>query len=212
MTIKETYRKYLIPGNLQQHMLSVAEVVLFIKLHWKGPEVNWDNVVTAALLHDLGNIVRFDFEKHPEFLGEDINRIPELKKLQQRIIARYGNDDHLATQKMLTNIEVGADIMRIILNKSFGNSILIAEETDWCTKILHYADMRVTPSGIGSLEKRLQDIRARVGKYSDRPDFEQLTQACRSIEKQIQDNITINVRAISNIKNNNTRWLLSRII
>ena len=72
MKIIDIYEKFATPPNLQQHLFRVATIVLFLQKHWMGEGFDWQKMVIAALLHDLGNIVRFDFDNHPELLGEEL--------------------------------------------------------------------------------------------------------------------------------------------
>jgi len=197
MKISEVYKKFNIPPNLQEHMLKVFSTVSFIKEHWTGEEVNWDLIVKAALLHDLGNIVRFDFDNHPEFLREEPPRIDYWKGVQERMVEKYGKDDHVATKKILQ--EAGADekLIEIIWEMRFGESVATRDSNSWPLKIILYADLRVLPLGIGTLEERLADIRHRLLKYAARADFENLVEACRDIEKQIQEKVNVPLKQIS---------------
>lgn len=194
-SVEEIYKKFGIPPNLQEHMQRVFGIVSFIEQHWKNKEavVDWDMLKRAALLHDLGNIVRFDFDKHPEFLGKEQKNVESWKKKQKEVIKDYGSDDHLATESMLREINTEPQIINIIQKKSFGNSIAIINSDNWPLKILYYADLRTLPWGIGTLEERITDIRERMPKYTSRPDFEDLVNASREIEKQIQGNLKISV-------------------
>jgi hypothetical protein len=198
MKIKEIYSKYGITPNLAEHMMRVTAVALYIGDHWKGPELDWNKVKITALLHDLGNIVRFDFDKYPQFLGPEQSRIDYWKKVQAETIAKYGNDDHDATKKMLEELKVDGDITKVILEKSFGNSVQISKSDNWYTKILSYCDNRLMPNGIVTLEERIKDTLERAPKYANRPDFEDLCDASREIEKQIQGKMDVSVNKISN--------------
>ena len=189
MKIKEIYSKFGITPNLAEHMITVACVGLFIKDHWKGPEIDWKKVKKTALLHDLGNIVRFDFDKYPQFLGPEISRIDYWKEVQAETIAKYGNDDHDATEKMLQELNVSKDIANVILEKSFGNSVQVAKGDNWYAKILSYCDNRVMPKGVVTLEEMILDTKERAPKYANRPDFEELCDSSREVEKQIQENL-----------------------
>lgn len=175
MDISQIYQKFSVPPNLAQHMQAVAKVVEIIKDNWTGPEVKWEDLEKMALLHDLGNIVKF---KEPS-------------KDQASMIAKYGTDDHEATRLMLTEINFPEELIEIILNKSFGNSVAISQSDNWMLKILYYADLRVLPSGIGTLDQRLEDIKIRMPKYFNRPDFPELIEACKDIEQQIKENVII---------------------
>lgn len=198
MTIGEVYQKFGIPPNLQEHMLRVWAVVDFLEKHWLGEKVDWEMTKKAALLHDLGNMVKFDFDKHPEFLGEEQKNIDFWRKAKEDLVAKYGADDHEATRKMLQDIGIDELLTETILSKSFGRSVATVESDNWPLKILYYADLLTLPSGIGTLEDRMADVRNRMPKYTQRPDFEDLVAACRQIESQIQANLTVPVSEITN--------------
>lgn len=193
MTIKEVYTRFTIPPNLEAHMLTVARVVCTIKNHWKGPSINWNFVITAALLHDVGNIVKFNFEAHPEFLGTEAANIEYWKQVKQDVISKYGVDDHVASGNMLKEINVSSELLNLIQNKSFSNAPEVSEGNDWYSKILLYADMRVMPHGIATLEERLTDVRNRMPQYTTRSDFESLLDAARAIEHKITANLDTSI-------------------
>lgn len=197
MTIQEIYKKFVIPDHLREHMLTVGKVVLFIRDHWIGQKLDWDLLIKAALLHDIGNIVRFDFTNYSHLLGKQTNNLDYWIHLRDEMIKKYGQDDHEATEKMLKELALNRKVIDIILDKSFGNSVKINKSNDWYIKILAYADNRVTPSGVSTLEERLSDIRIRAEKYKSRPDFEDLINACRELEKQIQNNLDVPVDCLS---------------
>jgi len=197
MTIKDIYHQFGVPPNLQEHMLRVTQVALFICNHWTGPALNQTNLLQIALLHDLGNVVKFDFDKHPEFLGDEIINLDFWRNEQQKIIAQYGPDDHQATQKMLEEIGAPSLVTQTILAKGFGNSIATKDSTSWELKILHYADLRVMPTGVSTLQARLDEVLNRLDKYKNRPDLPDLVQACKDIERQIQENLSVNISQIT---------------
>jgi len=198
MKIKDIYKKFKIIPNLKDHMITVTKFGLVLEKHWKGEELDWNKLKIISLLHDLGNIVKFDLDKFPQFLGKESKRIDYWKKIQAQIIEKYGKDDHKATKKMLEEIKVDKFIINTILEKSFGNSIKIASSDNWYLKILSYCDARVMPQGIVTLNERIQDVKARMPKYSQRNDFPELILAVKNIEKQIQENVDIFVEEINN--------------
>lgn len=199
MKIQEIYRKFNLPPNLQEHMLRVCGVVRFIEQHWVGEDqVDWQLAQQAALLHDLGNIVKFHLDETPEFLGKEQSRLEYWKNVQQEIIREYGSDDHAATKKMLTEIGASEDLVAIILSKTFGNVLLTKKSDNWPLKIMFYGDMRALPLRIGTLAERMEDTRQRMPHYTSRPDFEDLVAACLDIEKQIEKNLDVPVSAINN--------------
>jgi len=173
--------------------------------YWKDKSViiNWNIVIKSALLHDLGNIVKFDLEKHPEIFKAEGENIEHWKKMQKEMIDKYGVDDHAATRKMLAELRVDDRIVKIILSKTFGNSKEIAAGNNWHAKILLYADLLVAPSGIVTLNSRLEELIKRSIRYSSRPDYPELIEAARDIEKQIQEKVAVPLSEISDdsIKN-----------
>ena len=197
MTIKDVYERFKIPPNLADHMFTVAQVVRTIKDHWKGQIIDWELIEKAALLHDVGNIVKFSFsEEHKQFLGAEAQRIDYWRSVQKEIIQKYGAEDHQATGAMLREIGIKENILDIVQNKSLPNAIGVAQENDWSAKILLYADMRVMPQGIAPLEERLADIRTRLTKYAQRLDFEDILISIRNIEKQISYQLETSVQDI----------------
>jgi len=200
MKISEIYKKFGVSPNLQEHMERAFGVVSLIEKHWKGQEkVDWDLTKKMALLHDLGNIVKFDFEKHPEFLGSERANIEYWKKIQAEMVGKYGSDDNEATKIMLMEIGIDQNVVDMIFTKRFTHSVETEKSSSWLLKILYYADLRALPLGIGTLEERLDDIRERYNPiYTCRPDFENLLEACRKIEKEIHDNLDFSVNDINN--------------
>jgi hypothetical protein len=197
MRAKEIYQEFNIPSNLSDHMLGVAGVVIFLQEHWKGPEVNWDVLKKSALLHDLGNIVKFDLENYPELLGKELKNIEHWRRIKTDAIRKYGSDDHEVTRKMLDWLGVEELVKKTILNKSFGNAVQVSSGNDWYSKILLYADLRMLPKGLATLAERIEDVKKRMPKYANRPDFEELNKACFDTEKQIENNLDIPVSSIA---------------
>ncbi len=208
MNIKTLYRKFGITPNLAQHMLIVAGVVLFIRDHWIGEILDWESLRKAALLHDVGNVVKFDLDKYPELLGEEKANLDYWKQIQKQTINKYGNDDHEATKKMLNEVGVDKKIIEIIIQKSFGNSKQTAASKDWYSKILLYSDLRVLTAGVATMQERFKDIKERMPKYVNRPDFRELLKACEDIESQIQENLDVSVSEINNELASETEKLL----
>lgn len=188
MKIDEVYQRFSVPQNLAEHMFRVFGVVCVISENWIGKPLNWNLLKKLALLHDLGNIVKFNLT------GDELS----LKETQKMMIDKYGADDHEATGNMVRELGFGDESIETIQSKSFGNSVAISESSNYLLKILYYADMRVLPNGVGTLEDRLSDVRNRMPKYTSRPDFEDLIGASKDIETQIQENVGILLSSINN--------------
>lgn len=193
MKISAIYKKYTTPPNLREHLLLVTQIALLICDNWKGTQFDKNKLMKAALLHDLANIVKFDFVNHPEFLGEEQKNIDLWIERQGKTIKKYGANDHEATKEMLSEIGVDSEVVKIIISKSLGNSIDVAYSSNIEAKILLYADMRAGPFGVQSLNERLQDLTTRLEKYKNHPLKDQLITACKQIEKEIQDNCNVDL-------------------
>ena len=196
MTISEIYIKLGIPPNLQQHMLRVTSVSLFIANNWKESEFNIEILKTMLLLHDIGNIVRFDFEKHPEFLGDEVKRVDFWKKCQKENIVKYGSGDHEATASMLNELGISEEIKQKIYQMGYWNVEQVKNSKDWYLKVALYSDLRVGPFGILTLQERLDDIHTRIEKYKTKPE---LIGFAKELENQIQVNLDIPVSKINHI-------------
>ena len=195
MLISDIYAKLGIPPNLQQHMLRVTSVALFIAKNWQGTPLNTELLKTMLLLHDIGNIVRFDFEKHPEFLEDEIIRIDFWKKRQKDFISKYGNDDHEATVAILKELGVSEEIKQKIYQMGYWNVEKVKNSNDWYLKLALYSDLRVGPFVILPRQKRVDDIHARIEQYKNHLEFIGIAQ---ELENQIQANLEISVSKINN--------------
>lgn len=188
MKIDEIYQRFSVPQNLKEHMFRVFGIISVIGKNWTGEKLDWNLIKKLSLLHDLGNIVKFNLKEEEMYL----------KETQKMMIDKYGADDHEATGKMVKELGFSGEAVDTIQSKSFGNSIEIAKSQNYLLKILYYSDMRVLPNGVGTLEDRLSDVRNRMPKYSSRPDFEDLVSASRDIETQIQKSVSVPLSTINN--------------
>lgn len=157
MTIQQVYLKYDIPPNLDCHMREVAQVAWFVADNWTGQTLNLDLVLNTALLHDLGNLVKF---KQP-FLGELENRADHWSALQSEMIAKYGGDAKIATQAMVAELGLAESVRRILseMDQLFAGNFSVSDEA----KLVEFADLCVSPEGIVGFQRRKQDLIDRYG-------------------------------------------------
>jgi putative nucleotidyltransferase with HDIG domain len=163
--ITEVYERYKITPMLQLHQLRVAAVAKQICDNLKTP-VDTKTVVTACLLHDMGNIIKFDFSYNPIFFAP--RGIEYWQKVQQEFIQKYGKAEHHATLEIAAELKVSQKIIDCIdsigFSKIKGNYFGGSLEQ----KICNYADMRAGPSGIMSIAERMADGARR---YQHRKDY-----------------------------------------
>jgi hypothetical protein len=170
-TIQETYDQYQIPPNLAQHQLRVAGVVSWILYNWHGQPLDKEKIITAALFHDMGNIIKFDFSKeHTPFPYTDEERT-YWQSVKEVFIQKYGNDPHHATQVIVTELGNPHGIAPIVGGLGFRNAPKFLASGDIVSMIIQYADMRVSPHAVTSAKERIVDFYKR---YEHRPDFDAL--------------------------------------
>ena len=63
MLIKDIYKKYLLPRNLQEHMLRVAALSEIILDDWKDGCADAHAITTTCLFHDIAKPLTFEAEK-----------------------------------------------------------------------------------------------------------------------------------------------------
>lgn len=145
MKIQDVYTSYNIAPNLQRHMLLTAHISTLIIDNWMQPFEQKKELVVACLLHDLGNLIKSDLEKYPEFLGVPSSDIELWEKRQKEMVKKYGEDEHEATKRILKELQVSNRIISMILEKTFANTTKTENSNNWPLKILLYSDLRVGP-------------------------------------------------------------------
>jgi HD superfamily phosphohydrolase len=97
----------------------------------KTCDIAEDKIKLAALLHDIGNIVKFDFFNHPEFLGKEQKNVKKWIQIQKEMIQKYGTDDHEALSNILKELKVDKKLSNLIMAKVFKNSKKMALGNNW---------------------------------------------------------------------------------
>ncbi len=203
MKIIDVYEKYNIPQNLQSHMLQVAAVGSIVA-GWmqerEDLEIDIDIVIAELLLHDMGNILKFDFSKHVTFSEEEIDR---LKKVQKEFVEKYGTDEHAATQTIAKELNVDEKVLDIMEHTGSSTLHLIVEGSDWYYKICQYADLRVAPYGIVSVRERFEDVYKRYeGRDHVLADVEKTKrkeQYAYLLQAQVQERVNESLATIDQV-------------
>ncbi|MCL5667058.1 MAG: HD domain-containing protein [Patescibacteria group bacterium] len=205
MKILEIYRKYQIMPQQAEHQFRVAAVADYIvKNIARSVPVALDSeaIIKACLLHDMGNLVKFDFNYTREkFLGLiDVKTLPYWEQTQREFRKKYGTNSHQATMKIIEDLGIGGRVKELVNCIGFTTGKANAESGDFGKKICAYSDMRVEPHGVVSLEERFRGLRERYRNHptdtgSKREEFEQ---ALREIEKQIFNQAEIKPEQVKN--------------
>ncbi|HRO64727.1 MAG TPA: hypothetical protein PKU78_00740 [Candidatus Dojkabacteria bacterium] len=193
MKIIEIYKKYSIPPQLQLHQLRVASVAKVICENLKIP-VDTYEVVSADLLHDMGNIIKFDLTLFPEYLEPE--GLDYWQSVKNTFIENYGPDEHVATEKIAEEISENKRIHDILKHIGASRLDAVNSSDDVAYKIANYADDRVSVNGIVPFEKLIKERKSRNPKLTDE-FFMQLIDMIGINEKNIQKVCKIDLNDIT---------------
>ena len=185
------YQAYALPIHLREHLLRTAAIVCWILDHWKGQQLNEEIMIKACLLHDIGNIVKGTDDRFkiifPDVFSEECWQY--WLNVRKHIGEKYGKTDIEATLNIAKEINVGDEVLKLIEQKQFSHNKENYLSENFMAKICAYADQRVSPNGILSLEGRLDEARTRhrglKGSSVNNPEYESLKQYAKKIEAQI---------------------------
>ena len=227
--IVDIYNKYKIVINLQENQRRVAAISKIVADHILVP-LDKKGVVIASLLHDMGNILKFDLSVFKDYSELDDQSYAEMMrkhwvgifgdnkesadifvntllengrdywhKVKAEYASRYGTNEHAATIAIAQELQVPENIIDYLRNIGFSNLDKVYESQSLEEKICAYADMRVAIYGVASIDQRLEDARKRY-KNMDHSivsnKYEELADALRKIEKQIQEKTSIDLSSI----------------
>lgn len=179
MLISQIYHNYQIPPNLQRHMIEVAAVAEFLANQFKGQTVNQSLVVESALLHDMGNIVKFKDFISPEMKLDE----KTWRQVQKDFIAKYGADAHQTTLSIVEELGLKNETEIITtLEQSDHRYIASYGYLTLESRLLDYADMCVAPPGIIGFEPRIDDLVKRYNLSDNDPSIQ--TRRANAVEIQ----------------------------
>ncbi len=194
MTVSEIYARYPVTPNLARHMLRVGAVTRLILDHWTGPELATRTMMKIALLHDTGNILKFDFEGHPHLLEEEQPNVQRWKALQAEWAARFP-DENAMTYAIAAECGMRPEEIAMMRDLGYGLMDRIAQEERFERKIVKYADMRAAPFGILPLPDRLEEGYKRYASHPtiaiDHTRTELLESAAYDVERQVMAYCTL---------------------
>ncbi len=191
-TIQEIYTRHQIPRNLQRHMYRVASVGEYIAENWSS-SLDTSSIVSTLLLHDMGNILKFDFSRGMSLFDADEQDLTRWRQVQQKYREQYGDDVHDATLAMANSEGVSDRVLELITKMGSSRLSDALESADWEQKICIYSDFRVDPHGFVSVESRFADILERyAGRHHPLSNEEQTIKnrdACLELEKQLVEHL-----------------------
>ncbi len=195
MTIDDIYTKYQIMPQLKTHMLRVAGVGNIVAENWKSG-CDTKLVTDLCLLHDMGNIVKFDLTNRDESKFGKMEKVEYWQQVQKEYWDKYGRNAHDATNGILRE----AKLTRFIeyINEEEKLYFMEAQEAQLSKAsvaaiILMYSDCRVTPQGVVSYRERIDDLKARYGGVAS-PTWYDWT---RWFDEWMQKQVSIDLKTIT---------------
>ena len=165
MQIKQLYRQYDIMPQLEMHMLRVGAVGKMVAENWIGG-CDSKFVTDLCLIHDMGNLVKFDLTNRNEDKFGKIENVEYWQKMQQQYWDKYGHEAHDATEGILR----AAGMTKFVESINEEEKLYFAEareigleQVNTAAIILMYSDCRVAPAGVVSYRERIDDLKERYG-------------------------------------------------
>lgn len=206
MQISEIYKNYPVNKGLREHMYRVAAVVTLL-CRYLPASVNTDAVITAALLHDMGNLVKTNFEIAFELFEPE--GVKYWQKQKQKMIAQYGKDDHEVTVAIVKEIGVSELIITILNATGLEQVEKIANHGSLEEKIMMYADMRVGLTGVISLDARMDDVSTRYAHKHTPESLVRYRSVLHVIEQELFTDIRIAPADINDESTNDIQMQLN---
>ncbi len=201
--IIDVYSSYQIPKHLQIHMLRVTAFGALVSDRF-DPNIVLDkeSLVAAMLIHDMGNILKFDINV-TRSLGVSEVEINNIEKTKSEYRQKYGNDEHSATYAIALELGVTSNAYHILTNMGSSKIKHMIGTDNWEVKIATYSDNRIDPRGVTTLTKRWQDVLERYKGRTDHrlgssDEVEERKKYSFDLEKQIQSKCNLDLQSIDN--------------
>lgn len=162
-------------------------------------ELDTKNIVSASLVHDMGNLIKSDLKVFPDFFQPE--GVAHWEGVKADMIAKYGENEHRAAIAMIKEMGVSQEVRFYF--EAFGHAAAtrVYEGDSLGEKIATYSDMRVGPHGIVSLKERMNDLRKRYTAKNvpgfDPESVNERAQMLREIETEIFNHCRIPTDAIN---------------
>ena len=183
--------------QLQEHQLRVAAVAKLICQNFDG-HLNRSEVIAACLLHDMGNIIKFDLTKTQELFGSSWDK-NYWQAVKREYLAKYGSDEHRASVAIAKELGARSTVVDLVDCVGFLEAKQNAQTKAYENKIIQYSDDRVDPWGVVSLKQRFLDLRRRYDNHKqDTKERDEFESSLQEIEAQIFKRCRIKPEDVTN--------------
>ncbi len=207
--LTEIYQLYNVPPNLAEHMLLVAALGKYVVESWIEPSIDKEIVINTLLLHDIGNLVKFDLDtdwseqmmtKSKYLSNQENHTLQYWQKKQQEMISQYGPNADQANETIIKKIINDPKVSQLLENHSFTTLGDCLQSDDWEKKLVFYCDLRVEPQGLTSVEERIEDLRDRYrhrdSNWNDENLFRQWMNSSLELERQLDQHTSLDLRKV----------------
>ncbi len=196
MNILDFYNRLeIVPPNLVRHHLEVGAVTKHLLNHWQGEEIDKDLTLRTALLHDMGNLVKYTFPLEAQKYHEVIENEDFWYKKHKELVKKYGDDADLATETMLKEygFRKETELLKEIREGKYIDDVLkISHEA----KLVFLADGVVAPRGIVGVKARIADVKKRYAGNEKMPLW---VEALRQNKEVIQEFVDFDLDELEKI-------------
>lgn len=160
--IHKIYQEFQVPKHITAHMQGVAHVAktITVKLKKLGVKINQQNIINAALLHDVVRYVDFNLKESDSALWHKIK-------------AKYHKVGHEKAMAKILEKRGEKELANLIAKHGFFS---VWELKTLDEKILYYADKRVDKDKIVSLKIRLKEGKKRNMSTDDDAKYVKATE------------------------------------
>lgn len=166
-------------------MFRVAALGSLICDRLVSQQVDKDLIVKTLLLHDMGNILKFDFERLDLFEESDKKNVETYKQAQQDFRLKYGSDPDDATLAIIEELTDDERVGILCEEAHWLNLEKFIDTNRWDAKICTYCDMRTGPFGLLSLPERIKDLKHR--RPAERKYLDRLLELGLLVEEQLDE-------------------------
>lgn len=203
LTTSEIFERYQLPELLQIHLWRTASLMEYLLKQWRGPKLNHQLLIETMLLHDLGNLVKFDLTNTAPIMLLPPPELEKYRSLQAIWHQKYGTQVDAVTVQLINELKLvnGPAIRQIILTHSDSTLPTTVTNQDWSQKLCDYADFRIAPHGLVTLQERFADLAKRyAGRTNDWNTTAKVSAKLalfQSIETQLQAHLAVGLNAIT---------------
>jgi hypothetical protein len=203
ITTESIFERYHLPQLLQTHLWRTASLMELLLKHWRGPQVDASLLIETMLLHDLGNLVKFDLSDTTPIMLLTQTELPMYRALQAEWHQKYGKVVDAVTVAFIKELRLknGPIMSHIILNHASGTEATTVTQDDWIQKLCDYTDFRIAPHGLVTLKERFDDLgkryATRASGWETAAKVAQKLNFFTTIETQLQAQIKLDLTQIT---------------